>query len=244
MEGTSVKEIRRRLELSQERFAQLLGVSLQTVRRWESGLTRPLPIISLRLKELERQAPLESLRGGGAVSEQAGRRDEHVRVDIGLGLGGLFKGMGSLLDVLSRMVEEGGEEASRTGTVEAMGGKVQGVYGLSVRLGLDGKPVVERFGNIRETASGAVVAETREPVVDVLDEGDHILVIAEMPGVEEKDIRVRVNGDIVEIAAATGDRRYQREVLLPAAVAPEKVETSYRNGVLKVDLTKVLPGEA
>src|SRR3989304_7450725 len=123
MEERRIKELRGGFGLSQERFARLLGVSLQTVRRWESGLTRPLPIISLRLKELERQAPQESHRGGGAVSEQAGRRDEHVRVDIGLGLGGLFKGMGSLLDVLSQMVEEGGEEAPRTGTVEALGGR-------------------------------------------------------------------------------------------------------------------------
>ena len=55
MEHTQIKEIRGRLGLSQERFAQLLGVSLQTVRRWESGLTRPLPIVSLKLEELGRE---------------------------------------------------------------------------------------------------------------------------------------------------------------------------------------------
>lgn len=238
MESTSVREIRIRLGLSQERFAQLLGVSAQTVRRWESGQTRPLPIISLRLRELEHQGRARQGRGGPTMGEETRKRDEGVRVDVGLGLGGLFKGVGSLFEVLSKMVEEGKEEATRTGTVEAMGDKLKGVYGFSMRLGLGGEPVVERFGNIRETPSGPQVVETREPLVDVLDEGGRILVIAEMPGTEEKDIQVKAEGDILEITAPSGERRYHKEVLLPSAVEPTKVVTSYRNGVLEVRLTK------
>jgi HSP20 family protein len=216
---------------------------LQTVRRWESGLTKPLPIISLRLKELEQQAQVQLRKGGPAMGEEANKRDGGVAVDVGLGLGGLFKGVGSLLDIVTKMAEEGKEEASRTGTVEAMGGKLKGVYGFTVRLGLGGKPVVEQFGNIRETASGAVVTETREPLVDVLDEGDHIVVIAEMPGVEEGDVHVKVEGDILEIAASKGARQYRKEVLLPTMVSPENVVTSYRNGILEVKLAKIQSGQ-
>lgn len=236
---TTVREIRGRLELSQERFAQLLGVSAQTVRRWESGLTSPLPIISLRLRELELQTRAQSRRGGGpAMTQEGTSRDEGLRVDLGLGLGGLLKGVGSLLEVVAKLAEEGKEETSRTGTIQAMGGNVRGVYGLSVRLGLGGEPVIERFGNIRETPSGTVVAETREPLVDVLDEGDGILVVAEMPGVGEKDIRVRVAGDVLEITASGDTRRYHKELHLPAPVEAEKVNTSYRNGIFEVRLVK------
>ncbi|MBI2919163.1 MAG: helix-turn-helix domain-containing protein [Chloroflexi bacterium] len=88
MESTSVREIRIRLGLSQERFAQLQGVSAQTVRRWESGQTRPLPIISLRLRELEHQGRTRQGRGGPTMGEETRKRDEGVRVDVGLGLGG------------------------------------------------------------------------------------------------------------------------------------------------------------
>jgi HSP20 family protein len=243
MDRTSVKEIRGRLGLSQERFARLLGVSLQTVRRWESGLTRPWPIFSQRLKELEQQADVQLRIGGPAMGEEARRRDEGVAVDVGLGLGGLFKGVGSLLEIVTKMAEEGKEEAGRTGAVEAMGGKVKGVYGFTVRVGLGGKPIVEQFGNIRETPSGAVVTETREPLVDVLDEGDRILVISEMPGVEEGDVRVKVEGDILNIDASRGARRYHKEVLLPTAASPESVATSYRNGILEVRLAKAQSGQ-
>lgn len=238
MERTSAREIRGQLGLSQERFAQLLGVSVQTVRRWESGLTRPLPIIGVRLRELERQIEAKSPRGGPAMGPQKERDQEGVTVDVGLGLGGLFKGVGSLLDVVAKMVEEGEEETTHSGTVEARGGKVQGVYGFSVRMGMGGKPIVEQFGNIKETPSGAQVVEAREPLVDVLDEGEGILVIAEMPGIEEKDVQVKAEGDILEITASSGQRRYHKEVLLPALVDPDKVATSYRNGILEVRLAK------
>ena len=56
MQDKAIKGLRLELALSQERFARLLGVSLQTVRRWEAGLSRPLPFISLKLEELQRIA--------------------------------------------------------------------------------------------------------------------------------------------------------------------------------------------
>lgn len=249
MGRTSVKEIRGRLGLSQEQFARLLGVSLQTVRRWESGLTKPWPVFSQRLTELAQQAnaqqqpaQVQPRRGGPGLRQAGGRRDEAVAVDVGLGLGGLFKGVGSLLEVVTKMADEGKEEAGNTGTVEAMGGKVKGVYGFTVRLGLGGKPVVEQFGNIRETPSGAVVTEAREPLVDVLDEGDSILVICEVPGVEEGDVRVKVEGDTLYIDASRGARRYHKEVLLPTSASPEPAATAYRNGILEVRLAKTRSG--
>lgn len=55
MENKQIKGLRIELGLSQEKFAQLLGVSLQTVRRWEEGLTKPLPILSLKLEELRKR---------------------------------------------------------------------------------------------------------------------------------------------------------------------------------------------
>lgn len=153
-------------------------------------------------------------------------------------LGGLFRGIGSLLDLVSTMAQEGKEETTGSGEVEALGGKLKGVYGFSVRLGLEGKPVIEQFGNIRETETGPVVAEIREPLADVLDEGAGVVVIVELPGVEEKDVHLQMNGDILEVTAATGGRKYEKEVLLPSAADPDSLTSSYRNGVLEIRLAK------
>ncbi|MBI2958193.1 MAG: Hsp20 family protein [Chloroflexi bacterium] len=236
MKDRNAKEIRIGLGLSQERFAQFLGVSAQTVRRWEAGLTRPLPIIGVRLKQLEREIDARQETKGEQMNKKDGTSTAKAGFEVGMG--GLFKGIGNMFDLISRMSAEGKEEYSNTGTVEAAGGKVKGVYGFSVRMGLGGKPVVEQFGNIKETGSGPAVSETREPLVDVMDEGQHITVVAELPGVEQEDIRVKVTGDVLEVSASAGDRKYHREVVLPAAADASSIKTSYKNGVLEIKLDK------
>ena len=45
-----VKETRKRLGLTQVQFAEALGVSFQSVNRWERSKTKPLPIV---LKHIE-----------------------------------------------------------------------------------------------------------------------------------------------------------------------------------------------
>jgi HSP20 family protein len=136
------------------------------------------------------------------------------------------------------MAEEGHEESTQSGEFEALGGKLKGVYGFSMRMGLGGTPVIEQFGNIQETETGPVITGIREPLVDVMDEGDHLVVIVELPGIEEQNIQLKAEGDILGISASTRDRSYQKEVLLPWAVGPETLESSYRNGILEIRITK------
>lgn len=49
-----LKEIRQKLELSQEELSRLLGVSLITINRWERGVNIPLPFFQKKIKELLR----------------------------------------------------------------------------------------------------------------------------------------------------------------------------------------------
>lgn len=235
MEERRIKELRGGFGLSQERFARLLGVSLQTVRRWESGLTRPLPIISLKLEELQSQlSNAQRKRGGVPMSERGKKPGESIE----FGLGGLFKGIGSLFDLVSKMAEEGEEEYARSGEAEALDGKARVVYGFSVKMGLGGRPIIEPFGNVKATEEGAVAAEVREPLVDVLDEGERLVVIAELPGVDAEDIHLEIKEDILELTAEARDRKYHKEILLPSPVESDTKETSYKNGILQVKLTK------
>lgn len=171
-----------------------------------------------------------------------------------VGLGGMFRGLGGFLDLLSNLAEqakEHGGEIHRSGEIgnldhdEKKG--IKAVYGFSVRMGGGGKPVVEQFGNVKGPRPGAapgqgpVVEEAREPMVDVFDEGDHIVVIAELPGVDAADVSFEVKEDVLELSAARGERKYRKELLLPAAVHAQAVTSSYRNGVLELKLPKAAP---
>lgn len=50
-----VKELRKRLDLTQEQFAQRVGVTYSTVNHWENGKRVPLPFLVRRLLELKEE---------------------------------------------------------------------------------------------------------------------------------------------------------------------------------------------
>lgn len=160
----------------------------------------------------------------------------------GLGLGGLFRGLGDLLEKVGELAETG-QELRREGTIDGLGGKkgVQGVYGFTVKFGGLGRdPVrVEPFGNLKKDAGGATrVADEREPVVDLFDEADHVLVVAELPGVEEAQVKTEVRGDVLVVTAAGKERKYRKEVLLPAAFEAAAMSRRLCNGILEVRFDK------
>jgi HSP20 family protein len=173
----------------------------------------------------------------GQQRKHAPEAHEHATVEIGFG--SLFKGLGDFVGVLGKLVEAGEQQVSRTGEfkVKGLGDKAHGVYGVSVRVGLGGEPHVERFGNIRATKEGPEVVDVREPLIDVFDEGDEILVAAELPGVTEDALKIEVRGDVLELSSS-GQRRYAKEVLLPSAVDPASMRRSFKNGLLELRMKK------
>jgi len=48
-----IKELREHLGMTQERFAQEVGVTFSTVNSWENGKRRPLPFLVRRLLQME-----------------------------------------------------------------------------------------------------------------------------------------------------------------------------------------------
>jgi HSP20 family protein len=160
-------------------------------------------------------------------------------INVDLGFGGLFKGLGDLIDLVSDLSEKEGGEKSQSGefTVNGLGDKAQGVYGFSVRTGIGGTRRVEPFGNIRKTDAGPVVAEVREPLVDVFDEGPEIVIVVELPGVTEANIQVDLKDDVLAIETS-GERKYAKEILLSSAVEPGSLQKTYTNGILELRLKK------
>ena len=78
----------------------------------------------------------------------------------------------------------------------------------------------------------------RTPFADVMLEGDTVRVVAELPGLEERDIEVEVSDWEVVISAEHGERRYHRRIVLPTRVVPQVEGFSYKNGVLTFTLQR------
>lgn len=176
------------------------------------------------------------------MSKKKKGEEEEIKIDLGFGklsFGGLFKGLGNLIDLMAQVAEEGKEikREGQFGGATKSGKEVRGVYGFSIRT-LGGEPVVETFGNIRRTPKGPVVEEVREPLVDIFDEGKEIRIICELPGVKEEEINLELKGDILTIRAEGEERKYLKEVLLPSPVKKESQRFTYKNGILEIRFVK------
>ncbi|RLI45727.1 Hsp20/alpha crystallin family protein [Candidatus Bathyarchaeota archaeon] len=122
------------------------------------------------------------------------------------------------------------------------------VYGYSMTVGPDGKPKIREFGNVKPSLRPEPfglarpylnVKEEREPLVDVMSTDGEIKVIAELPGVEKKDIKLHGTENTLTISVDTPKRKYHKEVQIPEPINPKAAKTSYKNGVLEVTLPKI-----
>lgn len=174
------------------------------------------------------------------ASQKKNGKDSDVDLGIGkLGLGGLFKGIENLINLAAQLKESGGQ-ISKEGEIDLSHLKegMKGVFGFSVKTAVGGEPIVEPFGNIRQTPTGPSVEDVREPLTDIFDEEHEIRVLAEMPGINQADIRLDLKDDILDIRAESGKRKYHKEVLLPAPVQPATMTSRYNNGILEIKVGK------
>lgn len=162
------------------------------------------------------------------------------KTEGGANFGGLFKGLADLIEKLGDLAEKG-EELKRSGEFHQK--DLKGVYGFSVKMGLgdqgEDKIKVEPFGNVRkdEKSGKTVVQEIREPVVDVFEEKEYTLVVAEMPGIRTEDVHLEIKDDLLTIYAEKQDKKYRKEILLPRAYPVEKIQMSCNNGILEIKCT-------
>ncbi len=116
------------------------------------------------------------------------------------------------------------------------------VYGFRITIGPDGKPKIEEFGNVKKTGRMPRISEEMEPLVDIIDEGNKVRIVAEVPGVEKDKIKLKVSGRKLVIDASNG-KKYHKEIDLPYEVDLKNAKARYRNGVLEIEASKTSKGE-
>jgi HSP20 family protein len=146
-----------------------------------------------------------------------------------------------VFDEFDRLEEMMDEVMQRTFEMPSKGASFRQpyVYGFSMTVGPDGKPVIREFGNVKPGRRRHKILEEREPLVDVIDKDKDVVIVAELPGVERNDINLDTTEDHLAISVDTSERKYHKELTLPARVDPKSARASYRNGVLEVKLKKV-----
>ncbi len=94
-----------------------------------------------------------------------------------------------------------------------------------------------------------------EPAVDVFETDEHMVVKAELPGLDPRDLKVTVTEDSISLRGETAEEHEEKEEgyhwrerrhgliqrLVPLArhIDPESARASFRNGVLTIRALKV-----
>lgn len=103
-------------------------------------------------------------------------------------------------------------------------------------------------------AEGALPFEGRMPRVDVVDREHEVVVRAEIPGVDKRDLEISATGNTVTLRGTTSHEAkeeredyyrseisrgtFSRTVALPAEVDDSKAKAIFREGILELTLPK------
>lgn len=101
------------------------------------------------------------------------------------------------------------------------------------------------------------------PPINIKDDDDHLMVTADVPGMDKKDVDINVNGSVLTLRGLRkredeeGDARgngwwrressygaFIRRVTLPCDVDPAKTDATMRDGVLTIRLAKAEKSKA
>jgi len=158
------------------------------------------------------------------------------------GLGGLFKGLEkspAFKERLKRIDEEVERKLKETPLKKAEEGKFKIEGEFEVRHLAPDKPPHQYIGGGGKPSMRKEVSPPmpQERPADIFDEKDYIKVIAEIPGVEEEDIKINLEKDGLTISVDVPDHKYHQELKLPCE-PKGKLEKFYRNGILEVRINK------
>ncbi len=203
-----------------------------------------------KIRELEEKIrKLEEQKGKEKKDEESEPAGAAGGVLQGLGdmfgLGGIIKGLENLPAFQEKLgaIEEEVEARLRgepSKSVDISGGtRVSRIPGSIPGRTAPKRAAARRVRRVPEAK--LEVAGPKEVPADVFDEKDHVRVIAEMPGIEEKDIKLDLKGDKLVISAERADRKYHQEIALPSVLQGD-LETTYKNGILEIRIAKIPEG--
>ncbi len=176
-----------------------------------------------RINELE-SAAITSSKGGGDI------RVEGMVENV---VGQFIPGLGGIIKALEASSPEFRQKIANT----------DAEIRHRIDVGWSSKPVVDHHVSTRPIRRGAgkpaartesvrmPEAPFREPIVDVLEGNGCMTVIAELPGVSEDELDIKLDMADLEITAG----HFSKKISLPHAVK-EIVDKSYKNGILQIKL--------
>ena len=113
------------------------------------------------------------------------------------------------------------------------------IQAFSIKIGPDRKPRIQEFNSRQQRRNKPAISDDPEPLVDLIEDGETLVVLAALPGVKKDDIDLRITESCLTMSVDTADFEWYNEFKLPTKVNPKSACASYKNGVLEVKVKKL-----
>jgi len=149
----------------------------------------------------------------------------------------IFSGLDRFIGIMADMVDNEKDEVNVNGDLNSDNEKVKGKYGFNIRLGpgtVSSPDKKKAFDALFEKKN--VPPKTVEPVTDVFEDEDGVMIVAELPGVDRDDIGLNLTGNSVTLTASKNGSCYLKKVELKFSPDPGSVRESFNNSIYSVSL--------
>jgi len=185
------------------------------------------------------------------------KRSKEQSVQTSGGIGGA---LWEFLNLIADMERKGERMRSVSGRCSGPFGSKM-AYDYSVKLGIESgdfpfkrgfNPRPRPVSHVRSIERASVEPEwmrsddipgdiepqepVQEPVVDVFDEGDCVLIVAQVPYVRDEDIDLKIVDNVLKITAMTSKGRIEKDI--PVSDGSRIEDASFKNGVIEIRLNK------
>jgi len=116
------------------------------------------------------------------------------------------------------------------------------IYGFTYKVGPDGKPQFEEFGNVPGPRASRYLPEVekdvREPITDINEDKDKVYITYELPGISKENIDLKVSERNVTLDVKEGSRKYFKSIDFDYDLKTDATVAKFTNGILDVTIEK------
>jgi len=158
-------------------------------------------------------------------------------------LGSIFKGLDRFINIVADMMENDKDEIDIHGNLNEPdeNKKIVGKYGFNIKLGGDkiqGLEKINTLNSVMNNTSGRILPKKIEPITDIFNEEDKIIIVMELIGVLKEDIVFEIYENNLKISAEGNGNCYSKTINLEFNPKIESVTTNFNNSIYSIVINK------
>ncbi|WP_315073119.1 Hsp20 family protein [uncultured Clostridium sp.] len=161
--------------------------------------------------------------------------------DDNIGLGSIFRGLDKLINIVGDMIENEENEVDIKGALNdpEQSKKITANYGFNIKIGGENFKGLRDINTANKMKDNSNREKVIEPATDVFDEEERVLIVMELPGVSEEDIKIEIENNILKIEAEVNNNIYIKNVKLSFTPTTENITSQLNNSIYSIIINKI-----